>query len=105
MSKENPFLAIDEIESKLHPSLIEFFIRTFLSFNNKSQLLLTTHYDNLLDNEEILRKDTFWFTEKDKDGSTDLYRLTQFNDLKRISSLQKAYRFGNFGALPEIEDE
>lgn len=105
LSKDNPFLAIDEIEAKLHPTLIEHFLTEFLTFQNKSQLLLTTHYDNLLDIKEILRNDTFWFTEKDNDGSTDLYRLTQFNELNRISSLQKAYRYGNFGAIPEIEEE
>jgi hypothetical protein len=96
------FTAIDEIESSLHPKLIEFFIETFLKQSGKSQLLLTTHYDGLLEQDDLLRKDNIWFTNKRQDGSTELYSLSDFNGLNRISSLQKAYKFGKFGAIPNI---
>jgi len=99
----NAFLPIDEIESKLHPRLIEFLIERFLIQSEESQLLLATHYDNLFDEDDLLRVDNFWFTEKREDGSTDLYRLSNFNGLGRISSLQKAYKFGKFGAVPNID--
>jgi len=99
----NAFLPIDEIESKLHPRLIEYLIESFLTQSEESQLLLATHYDNLFDEDDLLRVDNFWFTEKREDGSTDLYRLSNFNGLSRISSLQKAYKFGKFGAVPNID--
>lgn len=100
--KRNAFLAIDEIESKLHPRLIEFIIENFLRKSNETQLLVTTHYDGLLDEDDLLRADNVWFTQKDKSGATDLYSLSSFKALKRISSLLKAYKYGKFGAIPKI---
>lgn len=101
--EQNAFLAIDEIESKLHPQLIEYFIEQFLRESKSSQLLVATHYDNLFDEYDLLRKDNFWFTEKGKDASTKLYPLSHFQGLNRLSSLQKAYKFGKFGAIPNID--
>lgn len=102
--KQNAFLFIDEIESSLHPRLVEFVLKKFLEEkNNRAQLLVTTHYDPLLNEvDELFRKDSVWFTEKNKSGATELYSLVEFSRLNRISSLQKAYRQGNFGAIPKI---
>jgi AAA15 family ATPase/GTPase len=101
--QNNAFLAIDEIESKLHPKLIEYVIENFLKHPGQAQLLLSTHYDGLLEEDDLLRKDNIWFTEKNKDGSTKLYSLSDFNAVNRISSLQKAYKYGKFGAVPNIQ--
>ncbi len=101
--KRNAFLAIDEIESKLHPRLIEYVIERFLRESEQSQLLVTTHYDGLLEEDDLLRKDNIWFTEKQEDASTNLYSLSDFKAVNRIASLQKAYKYGKFGAVPNIE--
>ena len=98
----NAFLAVDEIESSLHPKLIEYMIERFLKESKQAQLLLTTHYDGLLGEEDLLRKDNIWFAEKNTDGASVLYHLTDFKGLNRISSLQKAYKFGKFGAVPNL---
>lgn len=98
----NAFLAVDEIESSLHPKLIEYMIERFLKESEQAQLLLTTHYDGLLGEDDLLRKDNIWFTEKKPDGASVLYPLTDFKGLNRISSLQKAYKFGKFGAVPNL---
>lgn len=100
----NAFLFIDEIESSLHPRLVEFLLKKFLEIkNNRAQLLITTHYDPFLNEvDELFRKDSVWFTEKKINGSTDLYSLVEFSRLNRISSIQKAYRQGNFGAVPKV---
>lgn len=98
----NAFLAVDEIESSLHPKLIEYMIERFLKESRQAQLLLTTHYDGLLGEEDLLRKDNIWFAEKNTDGASVLYPLTDFKGLNRISSLQKAYKFGKFGAVPNL---
>jgi|WetSurMetagenome_2_1015567.scaffolds.fasta_scaffold113919_2 AAA15 family ATPase/GTPase len=98
----NAFLAIDEIESSLHPRLVEFIIEDFLKHKGQSQLLLTTHYDGLLEEDDLLRKDSIWFTNKKEDGSTEIYSLADFKGVNRISSLQKAYKYGKFGATPNI---
>jgi len=97
------FLAIDEVESKLHPLLIEYIIQKFLLDSKESQLLVTTHYDGLLDEEDLLRKDNIWFTEKDKSGATKLFSLANFKAVNRISSLLKAYKYGKFGAIPNFD--
>ena len=99
----NAFLAVDEIESSLHPKLIEYMIERFLKESKQAQLLLTTHYDGLLGEEDLLRKDNIWFAEKNTDGASVLYPLTDFKGLNRISSLQKAYKFGKFGAVPNLK--
>ena len=100
--ERDAFLAVDEIESSLHPKLIEYIIERFLKESGQAQLLLTTHYDGLLGEEDLLRKDNVWFSEKNPDGSSVLYPLTDFKGLNRISSLQKAYKFGKFGAVPNL---
>ena len=97
--ERDAFLAVDEID--LHAKLIEYIIERFLKESEQAQLL-TTHYDGLLGEEDLLRKDNVWFTEKNLDGSSVLYPLTDFKGLNRISSLQKAYKFGKFGAVPNL---
>ncbi|MBF01074.1 ATP-binding protein [Flavobacterium coralii] len=102
--ERNSLLAIDEIEFSLHPVLLIFVLKKFLEQkDNQAQLLVTTHYDLLL-NEigKLFRTDSVWFTEKSESGATRLYSLTEFTGLKRIASLQKAYRQGKFGGIPKI---
>lgn len=102
--QKNAFLSIDEIESSLHPDLVEYVIEQFLKSHNKSQLLVTTHYDPLLNTvDDLVRKDSVWFTEKDESGNTALYSLVDFKGLNKLSSYQKSYRNGRFGALPNIK--
>ena len=99
------FLTIDEIESSLHPDLLEYVLQKFLMNHGNSQLLVTTHYPGLLDTiNDLLRKDNIWFVEKGKNGSTDLYSLVEFNGLNKITRFERAYRNGQFGALPNIKD-
>jgi len=102
LRKEN-FLSIDEIESSLHPDLVEFVLEQFLKTHNRSQLLVTSHYDPLLDTiDDLIRKDSVWFTEKTEDGGSHLYSLVEFKGLNKIRSFQKSYRNGVFGATPNI---
>lgn len=100
------FLTVDEIESSLHPDLLELILEEFLENTGHSQLLFTTHYDPLLDTiDELLRKDSVWFTDKGEDGGTKLYSLTEFKRLNKISSFQRSYRRGLFKAVPNIKRE
>lgn len=100
------FLTVDEIESSLHPDLLELILEEFLENTGHSQLLFTTHYDPLLDTiDELLRKDSVWFTDKGEDGGTKLYSLTEFKRLNKIASFQRSYRRGLFKAVPNIKRE
>lgn len=105
--KEQAFLPVDEIEASLHPALLDYVLNEFLKVNdnNRSQLLVTTHYDPLLDSldvNDLFGKDSVWFTEKKEDGNTELYPLTDFKGLSKLSSIRKSYKNGQFGAVPEI---
>ena len=97
--RKNAFLAIDEIETSLHPKLLEKILFEYLRTHSRSQVVVSTHYDGLLDLvDDLIRKDSVWFTEKDKAGVTDLYKLTDFRGVNRLSSIREAYRNKRFGA-------
>ncbi len=97
--QKNAFLPIDEIESSLHSKLLEKIIFEYLKTESRSQIIVTTHNDGLLDLiDDLIRKDSVWFTEKDKSGVTDLYKLTDFRGVNRLSSIREAYRNKRFGA-------
>lgn len=68
--KTNRFVLIDEVETSIHYELLAYFIKVFLANSEgTSQMLLTTHDINLL-NEDFIRRDTIWFTDKDEYGET-----------------------------------
>lgn len=97
--KDEGFLAIDEIENSLHPDLLQGLLYNFLKNNSRSQLFVTTHNDGLLDlTDDLIRKDSVWFVEKNKAGVSDYYKLTDFKGVNRISSIRSAYRNKRFGA-------
>lgn len=105
LTQKGSFLMIDEMDASLHPDLMEYIIKNFLLESADSQLLITTHYDGLLRSiDDLIRKDNIWFTEKDKAGVTHLFSLVEFKGLNKITHIDKAYRNGMFGALPEIKD-
>ena len=97
------FLSIDEIGTALHPLLVMHFLKEFLKKSNKAQLLFSTHNDSLLSEKDIIRKDAIWFTEKDKQGITSLYSLSDFNIRKELS-YYSAYKQGKFGAIPNLNE-
>lgn len=97
--KQGAVLPIDELETSLHPMLLEKILFEYLKTSSRSQLIVTTHNDGLLDLlDDLIRKDSVWFTEKQKSGVTELYKLTDFRGINRLSSIREAYRNKRFGA-------
>ena len=93
------FVMIDELESSMHYELLSYFIRVFLANSeNTSQLLFTTHDINLL-NEDFIRRDAVWFTDKSSDAETHLERLSEMG-LHKTMSPYNAYRQGKLVSLP-----
>jgi len=95
-------VVIDELDRSLHPLLCWEFIRLFCETapGAHKQLIVTTHEAHLL-NQDLLRRDEYWFVEKDKRQQTQLASLSEFkvrNDLK----IEKGYLQGRFGAIPFI---
>ena len=96
---QDSFIMVDEIEASLHPKFLEKLLFGYFKSKGQSQMLVTIHDDSLLDLvNDLIRKDSIWFTEKKASGTTDLFRLTEFKGLNRIASIRSAYRLGRFGA-------
>lgn len=102
--KRQAFLCIDEIEANMHPNLMEYILSKFINTpDNQSQLLVSTHYDPILEDiDDLFGKDSVWFTEKGKDGNTTLFSLVDFKGLNKLSSIHRAYMNGQFGVIPQI---
>ena len=96
---QESIIVIDEIESSLHYELLSYFLRAFLASSEvASQMLLTTHDLNLL-NEDFVRRDTVWFTQKDENAATKLTRLSDYGLHKNISPYN-AYKQNKLAPLP-----
>ena len=100
--KNNKILLVDEIERSLHTRLVEYIISLF-NRSESAQLIYTTHNTYLLDNNKV-RKDQVYFTNKRADGSTDLYSLYDYKDFRDTMDIEKAYLQGRFDAVPYIND-
>jgi hypothetical protein len=100
-------LVIDEIDSSLHPNLTAMLIRQFQSAETNphgAQLLFTTHDATLLGTsfgEEVLARDQIWFVEKDADGASRLYPLTDFHP-RTGENRERRYLGGSYGGVPVI---
>ncbi len=102
-------LFIDELNARLHPLLVRAFMITFLNpdINKKhAQLVFTTH-DAWQLNNNGLRRDEIWFTEKDSNGISSLYSLADFVDeagakIRKDENYEKNYLVGKYGAIPML---
>jgi AAA15 family ATPase/GTPase len=100
-------LVVDELEASLHPAIALELIRLFNDPNHNprgAQLLFATHDTNLLGralDEPPLRRDQIWFTEKDREGATHLYALSDFEP-RGEENLERGYLQGRYGAVPYL---
>jgi len=98
-------LLIDELNLSLHPILCQYLITIFNSKKgnpNNAQLIFTTHDVTLLD-ENLLRRDQIYFTDKNKFGVTELFSLADISERKGVS-FAKRYLEGRYKAIPYIHD-
>ncbi|MBF2707160.1 AAA family ATPase [Flavobacterium soyangense] len=99
----NVVYIIDELERSMHPLLAKELLKMYsLNSTSKSQLIFTTHESHLLDNN-LLRRDEIWFTEKKSDGSTEFYPLSNFNP-RGDKVLERGYLEGRYGGIPFLGD-
>ena len=118
--REGHILVIDELDAKLHPLLIR---RLVLLFNNAitnpngAQLIFNAQSADLLGFKAIppnkkrqtarLRRDQFYFVEKDNFEASSVYSLIEFRDeagqgIRNDDSFAKEYLNGNYGAIPFV---
>ncbi len=103
-------LFIDELDAKLHPLLTRYIINLFHKEETNignGQLIYSTH-DTVNLNKDTFRRDEIWFSEKDKDGISKIYSLSDYkiNDTKvrNDATYNKDYLSGKYGAIPVLED-
>jgi energy-coupling factor transporter ATP-binding protein EcfA2 len=96
----NAVYVIDELDRSLHPLVCREFIRLFSdsSPTARRQLIVTTHEAHLLD-PDLLRRDEYWFVEKDAEHQSRLSSLSDFQ-IRAGLEIQKGYLQGRFGAIP-----
>lgn len=98
-------LFIDEIQNSLHTKLVLGLIGFFVNnqLNIKAQFIFTTHDVNILA-ADILRRDQFWFVEKNKYGESELTCLVDFDEhIRKDANLDKDYLRGRYGAIPYLK--
>lgn len=96
-------LCVDELDSSLHPLMATEIVRMFNDQNSNpenAQLLFNTHDTNILESG-LLRRDQIWFTEKDRNGATHLYPLTDYKPRKQ-ENIKRGYLQGRYGGIPFI---
>jgi AAA15 family ATPase/GTPase len=96
-------LVIDELDAKLHPSLIKYIIRLYSDpkiNHNGAQLIFTSHDLSTMTNE-FFRRDEIWFVAKTDDETAKLYSLVAF--ARKDAKYDKQYLEGRYGADPYLQ--
>ena len=101
ITQEPSLCLIDELESSLHQDLLEMFVLLFLESSTDSQLLFTSHNQELLDSG-LLRDDEIWFCNKDSDGGSKYNSISDYTGIRKETSRKKLYQADKFGALPNV---
>jgi hypothetical protein len=98
-------LVVDEFEASLHPHLSEAIIDTFQNPQTNpggGQLIIATHDTNLL-SPILLRRDQIAFVEKDEQGASELYSLSDLTGIRNDSTYEKDYLAGKYGSVPVLD--
>ena len=105
MLERGATLVVDELENSMHPLLVRHILGLFFSRKTNpagAQILFSTHNTSFLDND-LLRRDQIWFTEKGKDLATALTSLVDFS-ARKTEAFEKGYLEGRYGAIPVLRE-
>jgi hypothetical protein len=99
----NHVILIDEIDRSLHTSLVRKFFEIFFekTERNNSQIIATTHDDNIMD-LDLFRQDEIWFVERQPDHSSYLYSLNKYK-ARFDKKVNNDYLLGKYGAIPQFQ--
>ena len=117
--KNGMVLFIDELDAKLHPLLTRYIINLFHNSETNignGQLIYSTH-DTVNLNKDTFRRDEIWFTEKTRDGVSEIYALSDYileddedsknkigKKVRNDATYNKDYLTGRYGAIPVLEE-
>jgi uncharacterized protein len=98
-------IIIDELDKSLHPQLTKTLIQLFHNpkTNPKGAQLILASHDATLLSGDLFRRDQIWFAEKETDGSSYYYALSDLKDVRSGVPYEKYYLKGAFGATPMID--
>lgn len=91
-------LVVDELDSSLHPLLVQYLVKRLHHEGNCAQLIFTTHDTTLL-SQKLLRRDQVWFMEKDDKSASHLYPLSDFSP-RENEAIERGYLNGRYGGIP-----
>lgn len=95
-------LLVDELDQSLHTMLLPFLVKVFANNCPQSQFIFATHDASIM-RQSTLRRDEYYFAEKDDDVATSLFPLSDFS-VRKNAKIEDEYLEGRFGAVPFIKD-
>jgi AAA15 family ATPase/GTPase len=101
--EKGKLLVIDDADASFHPLVTRFIVGLFHDpevATSDCQFWITTHDVSLLDTD-IMRRDQYWFVEKDEKQASVLIPLTDFSPRKN-EALERGYLRGRYGGVPFI---
>jgi uncharacterized protein len=102
VTEKDRVLVVDELDTSLHPLLVQHLVKLLHHKGTKAQLVFTTHDTSLL-SEKLLRRDQVWFMEKDESRATRLYPLSDFSP-RENEAVERGYLNGRYGGIPFLKE-
>ena len=104
---EGKTIFIDELDAKLHPSIVQEIVKLFRDKNTNplgAQLIFTSHDVNAM-TSKLFRRDEIWFVAMNKKQYSNLYSLVEIREengeiVRKDKVYSKRYLEGYFGAEP-----
>jgi len=94
-SENYSYFQVDELDLSLHKKLTSNLVRLLNSKNNFIQCIATSHDSSLMD---ILRPSQIYFVEKSVEGVSEIFKLSDFDDISNDDKYASEYEDGLYGA-------
>jgi AAA15 family ATPase/GTPase len=91
-------VAVDELDSSLHPEVVERIVEMHIKSGANTQLIFTTHDTHLM-KTGLLRRDQLWLTDRNRNGATKLTSVHSFKG-RESEDVEKRYFEGRYNGLP-----
>ena len=95
-------MVIDELDAGLHPDMVMALLRLFTDTESNphhAQIIFTSYLPDVMD---TLLKEQILLVEKDPDGCSTAWRLSDMAGIRRDENYYGKYRAGAYGAIPDI---
>jgi uncharacterized protein len=96
-------LVIDEIDSSLHPLLVQHLVAEFHRLSNKRAQLIFTVHDTSLLNIDLLRRDQIVLFKRNAQQASEWYSVSDFGGVRKNDSIEGKYLGGRYGAIPVLK--